>query len=71
MPSQSDIEERKKWFRHIVANKDIPVGTILTEDMLEGKRPETGLSPEYLELFIGKKIKRDLKYNEAITWQDV
>ena len=50
---KTKIEERKKWFRHIVANKDIPMGTKLTYDMLEGKRPETGLSPEYLELFIG------------------
>jgi sialic acid synthase SpsE len=70
-PSQGDLAERKKWFRHIVANKDIPMGTKLTNDMLEGKRPEAGLSPEYLELFIGRKTKRDLKYNEAITWEDV
>lgn len=70
-PSQADLEERKKWFRHIVANRDIPKGTKLTADMLEGKRPESGISPEYMDVFIGREIRRDLRYNEALSWDDV
>lgn len=70
-PSQTDLDERKKWFRHIVANKDIPAGTVLSDEMLEGKRPENGISPEYLDFFIGKKLIRDLKYNEVIDWNDI
>jgi N,N'-diacetyllegionaminate synthase len=70
-PSQGDLEERRKWFRHLVANRDIPKGTRLTADMLEGKRPEIGISPEYLDFFIARETKRDLKYNEALTWDIV
>ncbi len=70
-PSPADLEERKKGFRHTVANLDIPKGTILTADMLEGKRPESGISPEYMDFFIGRKTKRDLEYNEALSWDDV
>jgi sialic acid synthase SpsE len=70
-PSKPDLIERKKWFRHLVANKDIKAGTIISKNMLEGKRPENGISPEYQKLFIGKKLKCDLKYNETITWDDV
>ena len=70
-PSAPDISERKKWFRHLVANIDIKAGTIIREDMLEGKRPEIGISPEYQNLFIGKKINRDLVCNETITWNDI
>ena len=70
-PSQSDLIERKRWFRHIVANQDIPKGTVLSEDILEGKRPERGISPEYLEFLVGRKTKRDLAYNEAISWKDI
>ena len=70
-PSDVDLEERKKAFRHLVVTNDFKKGTILTEDKLEGKRPENGISPEYLEFFIGKKLKRDLRYNEAITWDDI
>ncbi len=70
-PSQADLEERKRWFRHIVSNRDIPEGTKLTVDMLEGKRPEKGISPEYIDFFIGREPKRDLRYNEALSWDDV
>jgi len=71
IPSPADLEERKKWFRHIVANRDIPKGTRLTPEMLEGKRPEGGISPEYMDFFIGKEVKRDLAYNETLSWDDV
>lgn len=71
VPSESDLKERKRWFRHIVANRDLKEGTVLTADMLEGKRPEAGISPEYLELFIGRTLKRDVLYNEALTWEMV
>jgi len=70
-PSQADLEERKKWFRHIVANRDISKGTTLTADILEGKRPENGISPEYMDLFIGRKAKRNLEKNGALSWDDV
>ena len=70
-PSHADITERNKWFRHIVANQDIPAGTILSPEMLEGKRPEKGISPEDIEFFIGRRTKRELKYNDALTWDVV
>lgn len=70
-PSRGDLEERKRWFRHLVANKDISAGTILEEDMLEAKRPEQGITPEFIQFFIGRPIKRDLSYNESISWEDV
>lgn len=70
-PSQSDLEERKKAFRSIVANRDIPKGTKLTAEMLEGKRPESGISPEHLDYFVGRATKRDLKYNQLLSWDDV
>ena len=70
-PSATDLEERRKWFRHIVAARDIPKGTRLTEEMLEGKRPEEGVSPEYMDFFIGREVKRDLRRNEALSWDDV
>jgi N,N'-diacetyllegionaminate synthase len=70
-PSPADLQERKKYFRHLVAHRDIPKGTILTADMLEGKRPAKGISPEFMDLFIGRATTRDLKYNEALTWDCV
>jgi sialic acid synthase SpsE len=70
-PSRVDLAERKRWFRHLVAARDLRAGTRLSEDMLEGKRPEAGVSPEHLERFVGRTLKRDLRENEAIGWDDV
>jgi sialic acid synthase SpsE len=70
-PSPADLVDRKKFFRHLVANQDIPAGTTLTEEMLEGKRLENGISPEYIDFFVGRKTKRLLSYNESITWDIV
>lgn len=70
-PSYADLKERKKWFRHVVANRDILKGTVIMANMIEGKRPESGISPEHIELFVGRVAKRDLRYNEALSWEDV
>jgi sialic acid synthase SpsE len=67
-PSPTDTAERRKWFRHLVANQDIPAGTTLTADLLEGKRPEAGISPEFLDVFVGRTTRRALRKNEAISW---
>ena len=71
VPSAVDLAERPRWFRHLVPVRDLPRGTVLTEAMLEGKRPEGGVSPEYLPFFLGRKLRRDLKADEAIRWDDV
>jgi len=71
LPSSVDLAERKKWFRHLVANRDLKKGTTLERGMLEGKRPDNGISPEFLDLFLNRPLKRDLTYNEAIRWDDV
>jgi len=70
-PSPIDLAERTRWFRHLVAARDLRKGTRLTGDMLEGKRPEDGISPEHLELFLGREVRRALRANEPIQWDDV
>ena len=70
-PSTTDLAERRKWFRHMVAARDLPAGTSLTEDMIAGKRPESGVSPEYADLFVGRALRRPLRANEALRWEDV
>lgn len=70
-PSEGDQIDRTKYFRHLVAKKDIPKGTVLTEDLLEGKRPLQGISPEHIDFFIGRLTTRNLKQNESITWNVV
>ena len=71
IPSPNDLVERKKWFRHLVAAADLDEGTTLTEAMLESKRGEAGVSPEFQTFFIGRRLKRRLSRDESIGWHHV
>ncbi|MHB8105273.1 MAG: N-acetylneuraminate synthase family protein, partial [Dehalococcoidales bacterium] len=67
-----DEEENKKVARHsLVAKIDIPKGVIITEDMLDAKRPGTGIHPKYLDKIVGKKTKKALKQNEILSWEAI
>jgi sialic acid synthase SpsE len=47
------------------------MSTVLTEELLESKRPEQGISPEHIKFFIGRLTTRNLKKDESITWDIV
>lgn len=64
--SDNDLLERKKWFRRIVADEDIPEGDAILRPMLEAKRGETGLSPFEMWNIVGKIAKRNIKRNDDI-----
>lgn len=64
----ADEEEIKKAVRRsIVARVRIPKGTVIREDMLDFKRPGTGLRPGDLGRVVGKKAKKGIEADELIT----
>lgn len=65
-PTQSEKEIMKLVRKSIVANKDIKKGAILQRNMLDIKRPGTGLSPAHLPLLLGKKTKKSITKDELI-----
>ena len=46
---------------------DIPEGAIIKEDMLDVKRPGTGIPPTYLEIIVGRKARENIKKDEIIA----
>jgi sialic acid synthase SpsE len=68
-PLETEMPARKYARRSIVAKTDIPQGTKIAEDMLDFKRPGTGIAPKFLELVVGRVTKRDIKYDEIIKWE--
>lgn len=63
---KSEKEIKKLVRKSIVAERDIPKGTVITKDMLAIKRPGTGISPMYLKDIVGKVAKKDFKKDEFI-----
>lgn len=68
-PTKEEEEVKKVARKSIVAKVDIPEGAIITEDMLDVKRPGTGIEPKYLKFIIGRKAKEDIKKDDVIRFE--
>lgn len=69
--SPAEQEKKKKFRRSIVASKPMKKGHIIRDEDLDFKRPGTGISPDQAELLPGKKLLRDIKEDELISWNDL
>ena len=68
-PTEDEERIKKIVRRSIVAKVEIPRGTVITENMLDFKRPGVGIEPKYLNEVIGKKARKDIKPDELITFK--
>ena len=57
--------------RSIVSKKKIPKNTIISIDMLDIKRPGTGIKPKNLERIIGSITKNEIEEDTPIQWDDL
>ena len=66
-------EERTKKFvrRSLVAAKEIRTGDILSLNDIAIKRPGTGIPPEFMEIVVGMKAKRDIRVDSVLEWEDL
>jgi N-acetylneuraminate synthase/N,N'-diacetyllegionaminate synthase len=55
--------------KSLVSACDIKAGQEITREMLEIKRPATGIPPKYYDLIIGKAPVIDIQGDEVITWE--
>jgi len=70
-PSPEDLRQKDLYYVSIVADQDIPADTEITRSMLACKRPGTGISPEFLDIIVGRRARRAIQCNELLTWQDI
>jgi N-acetylneuraminate synthase/N,N'-diacetyllegionaminate synthase len=70
-PSQSEINNTFGMRRSLVARTDLKAGQVLEEKHFGFKRPAKGLSPNYLEQLIGKKLKKDMAQDEAFIFEAI
>ncbi len=66
-----ELEQRKKMRRSIVAKRKLEKDYVLTEHDIDSKRPGVGIAPDKIDSLIGKKLKRDIEYDELIFEEDV
>lgn len=57
--------------RSIVVLQDVDEGTVITEKMVGFKRPANGIPPKDLALVLGKKTRKALKKDDALTLDSI
>jgi N,N'-diacetyllegionaminate synthase len=62
---------RKAFFKSVVAQSDLPEGTMLERDHLTIKKPGTGIPANRLEALIGRRLRRSIKKDELIQEEDL
>lgn len=64
-----EIIPRKQARRSLVLTRDMKAGEVIKEKDIMPKRPGIGISPEYTEIVLGRKIIRDLEEDTILTWE--
>lgn len=57
--------------RSVVARVNIPRGEVITESMLDTKRPGNGIDPRNMDLIIGRMAKRKIARDEQIAFEQL
>ncbi|MBA7586234.1 N,N'-diacetyllegionaminic acid synthase [subsurface metagenome] len=70
-PTPKEMEMRKIARRSIVAAIDITAGEKIAKNMIEFKRPGTGLPPKFLKYILNKKVCKKIKKNQLITFREI
>ncbi len=59
---------RKEARRSLVLTRDMKVGEVIGKLDIVAKRPGTGISPEFTDIIIGKRVNRSLKEDMILKW---
>ena len=63
-----EVISRREARRSLVLTRDMKAGDVIKTEDLMPKRPGTGISPEYAEIVVGRKIVKDLEEDTILTW---
>lgn len=68
----TDKQKSQRTFsRSLFIAADIKAGEVLTPENLRSVRPANGLHTKYYEELLGRKVVRDCKYGEPMSWDMV
>jgi sialic acid synthase SpsE len=67
-PSRGDLETSKWAFKSLFAIKDIKSGELITDQMIDGRRPGTGISAKCIDDIIGRHAQMDINKGTMLDW---
>lgn len=66
-----EIVPRREARRSLVLTRNMKAGEMIEKEDLMPKRPGTGISPEFADIVVGRKIVKDLNEDTILTWDMV
>jgi N,N'-diacetyllegionaminate synthase len=67
-PAECEVANLPLIRRSLVASRKLSAGDRLTREMIDIKRPATGIDPGDLDKAIGRELNQSLEDDEPITW---
>ncbi len=67
-PTEEEIKIRAVARKSIVSVVGIPKGAVITEEMIDIKRPGQGIAPKHFDDMIGKRAAKDILEDSVLTW---
>lgn len=63
-----EIVSRREARRSLVLARDMKAGETISMNDIMPKRPGTGISPEYTDVVVGRRLARDLQEDTVLQW---
>lgn len=70
-PMASEIDNKEKMQKSLVARTNIGVGQKITEQNITCKRPGSGLTPVWFSRVVGKIVSKDIDKDSLLTINDI
>ena len=70
-PSHSEKNTAEVARKSLVTSTNIPAGTLLTTELIDIKRPGTGLPPALKPQLLNRRAVKDLSRGHLLSWEDV
>lgn len=64
-----EMVPRREARRSLVLTRDMKSGEVITEKDVMAKRPGTGISPQYMELVVGRTINVNAREDTILMWE--
>ena len=65
---ECEVIPRREARRSLVLTRNMKAGEVIKAEDLMPKRPGTGISPEYVEIVVGRRVVKDLDEDTILTW---
>lgn len=66
-----ELIPRREARRSLILTRNMKAGEVIKKEDIMAKRPGTGISPQFTDIVIGRKVNQDLAEDTILTWEMV